>query len=723
MPLRHRVSLLFFLSGFCGLLYQVIWVRLAFIHFGVITPVLSVVVSVFMLGLAIGSWAAGRWTASWTKALRTSAITLYGFSELLIGISAFAVPWLFAQGETWLLPGGEMNSTSYLVSSAWIMTATLLPWCIAMGATYPLMTAFLKEQDHADTSSFSRLYLANVIGAVMGTILTADVFVELLGFRHTLAIAGSLNFLIAAVSLAMGRQFSRRKTIASTAEVRLEDRTASGQERRSLLGLILFTTGLASMALEVVWTRAFTPVLNTTIYAFALILAVYLTATALGSYLYRRDLAKGKAATTPALMAALAVSSFLPVVLNDPRLDLRTLGVELGIFPLCLCLGYLTPKLIDQYAQGFAEKVGRAYAVNVVGCIIGPVFASYILLPAFGVKISMVLLALPFLLFWGIGARRAFRWKRPAAVATAAFFVCSVFINISYEEKYAQGVVRRDPTATVISAGTGMDKRLYVNGQGITTLSTITKEMAHMPLAYIPGKPVSALDICFGMGATYRSLMSWNIQVTAVELVPSVRDAFGYYFDDANRILQNPAGRIVIDDGRRFLKRTSQTFDVVTIDPPPPIEAAASSLLYSVEFYGLVKERLKPAGILQQWFPGGEGAECRAIARSIVESFPYVKAYRSSAGEGIHFLASLRPLEPLTAKQLAAKIPPAAQKDFVEWETGGVPSVLQRILVQELSMETLLGNDPTVRISDDRPYNEYYLLRRSWARFLRIYHK
>src|SRR5690348_3361424 len=121
MSMRKKLFALFFISGFCGLLYQVVWVRLAFAHFGVITPVLSVIVSVFMLGLSIGSWSAGKWVSPLTARLRVSAATLYGVAEFLIGLSAWGVPWLFRQGETLLLPGGEMNSVYYLVFSALIM--------------------------------------------------------------------------------------------------------------------------------------------------------------------------------------------------------------------------------------------------------------------------------------------------------------------------------------------------------------------------------------------------------------------------------------------------------------------------------------------------------------------------------------------------------------------------------------------------------------------------
>ena len=386
-----------------------------------------------------------------------------------------------------------MNSASYLIFSSLIMTAAVLPWCLCMGATFPLMMAFIQERAPASTASFSFLYLANVIGAVAGTILTADVLVELLGFHRTLMIAGGVNFLIAALSIALARSsLALQQSTPPSWALPVEGK----EDRRGLLALILFATGFTSMSAEVVWTRAFTPILNTTIYAFALILAVYLAATAVGSYLYRSHLRRGQTLSNAALLAWLAACSFLPIVLNDPRLNLKTFGVEISLFPLCAVLGYLTPKIIDQYSRGNPDQAGRAYAINVVGCVIGPLVASYILLPECGVKTSLVWLSLPFVFLFGVYAKELRRAQRLlAALTIAALLAMSARVSISHEEKYPGGIVRRDHTATVISVGTGMGKHLYVNGQGITTLSTITKAMAHLPLTFFAQAGVRAHDL------------------------------------------------------------------------------------------------------------------------------------------------------------------------------------------------------------------------------------
>src|SRR5215467_2568918 len=192
--------LLFFCSGFCSLLYQVVWVRMAFAHFGVITPVLSVVLSVFMLGLGLGSLLGGTWIEGWSRRLKISSAYFYGGAELVIGIGAFAVPQLFQAGEDYLLKAGEASSTGYLLISAIFIVVAILPWCIMMGATFPLMMSFVRQVDPANRSSFSFLYVANVMGAMVGTAVTALVLVELFGFSRTYTIAATINCLISATS-------------------------------------------------------------------------------------------------------------------------------------------------------------------------------------------------------------------------------------------------------------------------------------------------------------------------------------------------------------------------------------------------------------------------------------------------------------------------------------------------------------------------------------------
>ena len=702
--------LLFFGSGFCALLYQIVWLRLAFSHFGVITPVLSVVVSVFMLGLSVGSWLA----AKWAKRLKDKSVYAYAACEALIGIGALWVPYAFAWSDARLLSQGSFDSGAYLWTSAMIITGSLLPWCLAMGATLPFIMEFIQRQHPQEKTAFSYLYIANVAGAAVGTLLSACVLVELLGFHRTACLAAAINGMLALGAIALGRA-------GLPPFVEYEAPVIPKSEARTtpaLYALILFLSGLTSMGLEVVWTRMFALTLRSSIYAFAFILFFYLVATCAGSMVYRWRLKCGRLNSVAALCAFSAVTVLLPTVSSDPRWSLNGALQLASIVPFCFGLGYLTPMVMDALSQGDADRAGTGYALNLLGCVAGPLVAGYWLLVQFDTKMMVTLIAVVWWILVVMQSRTwsgVLRWTVAPAALTA---ILAVHVHSWDMENWAKHTspscqIRRDRTATVIAWGDAMSKQLIVNNMGLTALTPITKVMAHLPLALHDGPPHSALMICFGMGTTFRSLLSWNIHVTAVELVPSVVQSFGYYFHDAEARRRDPNGRIIVDDGRRFLRRTDERYDVVTLDPPPPVEAAASSLLYSEEFYALVKAHLAPGGVVQQWFPFGEKKIRQALVRSLADSFRYVKIYRSISGWGYHLIGSDSPIPALTPKQFLERLPLTARKDLMEWFPDDAPqAVADRIFWHEVDPQAILTEGPAVRVTDDRPYNEYYFLRR-----------
>lgn len=711
-------------------MYQVIWTRLAFAAFGIITPVLSVVLSVFMLGLSLGSAAGGKWVAPLKASTRLSGAFFYAVAECLIGIGAFAVPALFLTGQRLLLGAGQTNSLGYLLLSAIVLALSLFPWCFFMGTTFPLMMAYIREDENHDPKGFSFLYVANVLGAMAGTFLTAVVFIELFGFHHTLRIAAAGNFSIAVISGLLSWQRGKSPRIAAAAPAKsnpdarvMADRTRTGR-------WILFSTGFCAMAMEVIWTRAFTPVLKTQVYSFAMIVFVYLGATCAGSLWYRHHVKKKCIWPTSKLMAILIVAVFLPLIIEDNRIvkmswtfdmNLASAIVLLAsICPFCAALGYLTPSLVDDYAGDDPGRAGAAYAINVAGCIIGPLFASYILLPFMSERTTLALLAVPFFIFFFLGAKAMSAPWRVVPISAAcfnglyAFCFSHNFLGLASEVSRAIEV-RRDYAATVISLNDfNGAKSLLVNGIGMTRLVSCTKYMAHLPLVLDERQPESALIICFGMGTSYRSALSWGIHVTAVELVPDVPKAFGFYHADAARVLANPKGRIVIDDGRRFLERSRDKYDVIVIDPPPPPETAGSSLLYSTGMYDLMKQRLKPHGIVQVWYPGGSDVVTRqAIIRSATASFPYVRCFISINGWGLHIIASEDPIQIPSPSEILARMPAPAKADLLEWsQSKDIVRDMETVFSREVPLQDLLGPDPSIQITDDDPMNEYFLLRR-----------
>jgi len=293
--IRSLLFFLFFVSGFCGLLYQIIWLRIAFASFGVISPILSIVISVFMLGLSLGSWVGGKWISYLKDKINLSAIIFYGLAEIVIGLGAFIVPHLFTLGAALLLPLGEINSFQYLLFSALVLGISIFPFCFAMGVTYPFMMDFVQELKWEERTSFSYLYLANGIGAMFGTILAALFLVEKLGLSNTLSLGAFGNFSIALICLFKGFSSKQLPSVGKhipPSRVSAVESWLLNKESRAYL--VLFVTGLTSLAMEVTWIRGFTPVLKTTIYTFAAILAVYLFSILLGSQWYRRDLVTKK---------------------------------------------------------------------------------------------------------------------------------------------------------------------------------------------------------------------------------------------------------------------------------------------------------------------------------------------------------------------------------------------------------------------------------------------
>jgi spermidine synthase/MFS family permease len=715
----------FFISGFCSVLYELVWLRLSMAQFGVTSAMVSIVLSVFMAGLGLGSWASGAWIRRRGEKLGVSPLLLYAAIELLIGVSGILVPYELRLGHSMLERLGSTSSAGYyLVSGVWV-ALTLIPWCTFMGATIPVaMLAIGIMFPRESLRSFSFLYMANVAGAVIGTGLPL-ILIELLGFRGTLRVGAACNVLIAVMALVVSRSMPLTG-MSKPGEFRKERPQPSHQPVPSspsggYLLTLLFATGLTSMGMEVVWVREFTPYIGTVVYAFAGTLAVYLTGTFVGSRIYR-SWSSESLNDSSLLWTLLAFCSLFPLLAASPNIHLDSWArLVAGIAPFTGLLGYLTPMLVDRWAGGDPAKAGKAYAVNVVGCIVGPLVAGFLLLPWISERWALILLSLPWLIV-GLRLVRLPGRATPDFTARAASYLLLPLVvglfwgSRGFEKQYrgGGGRVLRDSTATVIATGTGMTRLLMVNGYGMTSLTPITKMMAHLPLAFLDRPPQDALVICFGIGTTFRSLHSWGIPVTAVELVPSVPRLFYFFHSDAPEVLKSPLSHIVIDDGRRYLERTTQQYDVITIDPPPPVEAAGSSLLYSEDFYTVIRQRLRPGGILQQWLPIGDPEDVAAVALALRRSFPYVRVFAFGKNWGFHFLASDRPLPVRTAKELAERLPAAAATDLVEWDAQpDAEARFAHLLERELPIDQLVAASPaTPALSDDRPINEYYLVRK-----------
>lgn len=720
----------FLLSGFCSILYEIIWLRIAMAQFGVTTAMISLVLSAFMIGLGLGSWGFGIVARKYGNGTQFPALKLYALMELLIGFSAIAVPHELFWGRMLLLKiVREMgiSSSSYYVPAAIWLAITLVPWCICMGATFPLaMAAIRQDREPKAAKSFSYLYLANVLGAAAGALVPV-LLIEIFGFQRTSHIGALLNLTLAASAFLLSTTRKPLPVVSATQESVGESRSTIKSfnsvvfSDQALLWL-LFGTGLTSMGAEVIWVRLYTPYLGTMVYAFAAILGLYLVGMDIGSWVYRRS--KGDILEGGLIWIGLGSSVLLAFFAADYRVHFPPIPrVIFGIILFSYLVGFITPAVVDRFSRGDPDRAGTAYAINIMGCVLGPLIAGFILLPLVGERFGLCLLAVP---WFAVGFKYRPKFTFSFRGLVGSYYVLGscililasasvAFLAQPFDDQFQPRVVRRDYTATVVAFGPKReDKRLLVNGIGITILTPITKMMVHLPNAFHRTTPKNGLVICFGMGTSHLSMLSWGIDSTVVELVPSVPKLAGFFHSNAKQSMSSPLSHVVIDDGRFYLERSSELFDTITIDPPPPVEAAASSLLYSKEFYGIVKQHLRSDGILQQWFPGGDEIVTASVARALKESFPYIKAFHCVDGWGLHVLASATPIPDLSAADLAKRLPRDASRDLLEWgPKSTAQDQFETVLQNKVSLDDLIQRAPNVpALQDDRPVNEYFVVRK-----------
>jgi spermidine synthase len=582
-----------------------------------------------------------------------------------------------------------------------------------MGGTVPVAMFAIRKRQQGDQRSFSFLYLANVLGAVLGSFMPL-LLIEPYGFHHTLLIGAALNATIAVSAFVVSVVSRAAPPRTSDSSSSMTSAVAGTIENDRAVLVLLFTTGLATMGMELIWIRLFTPYIGPVVYSFGMILVAYLLATYTGSQIYRywSRTRKHESRLTWISLSLLAV---LPLLTADVRVPIHLVArVFLGVMPFSGMIGFLTPMLVDRWSGGDPDRAGRAYAVNVVGCIVGPLICGFLLLPLVGERWSVLLLALPWfaMAFIGRGASVQ-KFTRAAAYAILLAALGVLLASKDFETQFPVRRVLRDSTATVIAEGEGMDRRLLVNGMGMTKLNPITKMMAHLTLSSLDHTPQNVLIICFGMGTTFRSALTWDVSTTAVELVPSVPKLFSFYHADADEVTQSPLAHVVIDDGRRFLERMPAKYDAILVDPPPPVQTAGSSLLYTQEFYAVAKQRLVPGGILQQWLPEADAPTQAAAARAIKNSFAYVRVFPGIQGWGWHFLASDRPIPKRTAAELVARMSARSASDMIEWgPAASAEDQLNLLISHESSTDAVIALSPaTTTLVDDRPINEFFLLR------------
>ncbi|MFI5266124.1 MAG: fused MFS/spermidine synthase [Chloroflexota bacterium] len=721
----------FVASGAAGLIYQVVWSSQLVLVFGNTTEAIGTIVTAFMAGLGFGGLAGGVIAPRLRNPLRVYALT-----ELAIAAAALLVPLGFQTID------GAYRS-AYDATSAGTLTllrlglalATVTPVTFLMGLTLPLLTRHLVTSLRTAGAHMGGLYSANTLGAMAGSLLSGFILIELFGLSATAHVAVGLNVLAGAIILVLAARQAVASQDAHAPDAEGEAQALSRRQRLAVYAAS-FVSGFVALGLEVLWTRMLAEGTGSQIYQFVGILAAFLFGIAVGGSAYRATshLTRDPLQTLAVLFLGVAVSTVLTVPLGT-LWPLNNVTRALMLLPATTCMGYAFPlsaRLVSRNAADSARGIGLLYAWNTMGSILGTLAAAFILAGALGTNDSILLLAAAdagvalALLLVGIPSVRSAPFR--LAVAAGVVLVVPPVLVLTGSPLALTATQRmldttglpyyhtEDRLSTVDAVGGDVgDRTLYTSGTTMSSIVVETKLMAYIPKITRPNAQ-DFLDICFGVGTTFRSGILLGMHTDAVDLSPSVPRMMPVFYDDAEQFLHNPLARVITADGRNYVRLTSRKYDLVSVDPPPPIQTAGAAVLYSREFYADAHRALRPDGLMLQWlYFGIDLDQLRQHLRTFRSQFHHVLVLIHLDDAAIYMLGSDAPITWDAATVSRILESPGARADIGgASDSASLPQkpwadiLASMRWLQDDEVDRFAGDGPV--ITDDHPLTEYYLL-------------
>jgi spermidine synthase len=668
---RGAFYVLFTASGCAGLVYESIWTHYLKLFLGHAAHAQSLVLAVFMGGMALGAAWCGR-----RSARIANPLAAYAAVEAAVGLAALAFHPLFVLATDWsygsLLPalGAEAPALAAKLALACLL---ILPQSVLLGATFPLMSAALvRAHPPRAGESIAMLYFTNSLGAAAGVLASGFWLIGWVGLPGTLGAAALLNLAIAAIVWLLARPRPAQHIIQK-----------EGPAERLLLGVAVLT-GLASFIYEIAWIRMLSLVLGASTHAFELMLSTFILGLALGGLAIRgrvdRTASPERLLGWVQLAMALAALATLPVydltfglmetlmrglARTDAGYVLFNLSGQaiaaLVMLPATFCAGMTLPLITAALLRSGAGEaaIGRVYAANTVGAIAGVILAVHIGLPLLGLKGTliagaMVDAAVGLLLLKQI---RRFAWV--AAACASSFLAVGLGVRLD-PNKMTAGVFRhgelaasRDAqilfardgkTATVhlvkypgdatsLRTNGKSDGSINLDPQGERGTDEITMVLSGaLPLALKPDARHAAV-IGIGTGLTTHTLLqSLAIErVDTVEIEAAMAEASRRFMPRNSAAFADPRGAIVVDDAKSFFAASARRYDLIISEPSNPWVSGVSGL-FTREFYRRVRTHLAPGGLLAQWMQLYEmdPALVASVMRALGEEFAHYAVFAPS---------------------------------------------------------------------------------------------
>lgn len=729
------LSIIFFFSGLSALVYQVVWQRLLTTYYGVGPISITLIVTVYMVGLGFGALVGGYLAERSRK-----IIFVYFLIELSIGCFGVASPSIleFLGRST----AGSSLALSLIYAFSFLSLPTLL-----MGMTLPLLTKIFNRMIDDFLKAVSFLYFVNTLGAAAGTLVASYLIISFFGLRTAVYVAASINFILAVLIFSVSRSASviRERVYPETES--LNDLTAAAGMGR-LIFLLVFVTGFLAIAYEIIWFRVIGILAKDSPYAFTSVLAVYLIGIALGSFAMDGYLKRHNAVDMRSLfftlqfLLGLSVSltfigyfyltkytdfGFLTQASFDHNLhpDARTLihaksAVDFlgGLYRLfdvffwsasfvlipTILMGASFP-LVSLLSLSQRNKEGKAvglvYFFTIAGNALGGVLTGLVLLPYFGTEPCLAAFCSVGIAL-GAFVSRVGRTNLPAPTRFAVGIVLLAGITIAFPGKSAlfstmhsapgpgfDTYVEEGIDGVVVTFQRDAIVHNYINGSGHGGRPGYSFAYETIEAMSRPPKLEKVLVIGYGTGTTVETILKSDEvgELVLVELNATLLANLRKMplFDN---MLNDPRIRLIIDDGRRYLLRNPEKFDLIAIDPLRSTTSYSNNL-YSADFFRLVRDHLKPDGVFLAWRD-----EHRVIPRTISSIFEYLEMH------SYFCLSSNSPLQ--TRHEMRQKLidsfPPTARERLL---------AKQGYLGDRSYVEALTRGYPINR--DWEPWTEYYI--------------
>lgn len=740
---------LLFASGASALIFQVLWIKQLSLVVGIDVYAVTTAVSAFFAGLALGSSIFGRIADSTERPL-----LLYSLLELGIGLAGASTTIALAHsGPVFVI----LQEHAGLL--AWFLPFTLIGIpAVLMGGTLPVLVRARAPHTKDVVRAGGGLYSANTAGAIAGALVASFACIPALGIRGTGFAAAAINFTLAALALALNRA-----VVLPTSSPPAKSMGTNSQFRLALL--LYAAAGGIALGYEVVWSQVVVQFTSTRTFSFAVVLATYLAGLTLGSALYSRWSQRARdiwgifgcliaTAGLVALLEVAALGKWLMQLQSVAEAIVRSWGTELlamcarflvaalGIvFIPAVILGAAFPAALQLIAgrTNTGRDVGAVLALNTAGGVVGTIFTGFLLVPALGLVHTLAVLAIGAAAvgFWAAirspAAKRSTSWLLLAmtgvAVLTAVLTPQDRVVSLLPQGRSGGKLLffEEDPGGTVAvldqRATNATFRRLYIDGvsnsgDAMPSLRYMRLQ-ALLPLITHHGDPQSALVIGFGTGITTGALLQFPglKQRVCAELLKGVIHA-APLFQGNFRAGSNPEIQIRVRDGRHELLRSTENYDLITLEPPPP-SAAGVVNLYSTDFYRLARRRLKTNGIFAQWWPLAtqNDEDSRSLVRSFLDVFPYCSLWTTEIHEML-LVGSPQPLE-LDVPQIVARFQqPQIAATLQEVGITSAAGLLATWITGRDGLDHYAGEAPPV--TDDRPRIEYaaWLRRGEFVRVL-----